>query len=54
MKCSDKLVSEPVLDDFGCMVDQLVTEERVGKSALYASVESPQTLITTLLYPLNS
>ena len=32
MKCRDKLVAEPVPDDLGLTMDQLVTEERVGKS----------------------
>ena len=32
----------------GLTVDQLVTEERVGKSAPHANVESPQALVTNL------
>ena len=51
--CKDKLVAEPMSNDLGLTVDQLVTEERVGKSAPHASVESPQALVTTLFYPLN-
>ena len=54
MKCSDKLVSEPVSNDLDLTVDQLVTEERVGKSAPHVSVESPQTLVTNLSYPESS
>ena len=35
-------------NDCGLTVDQLVTEERVGKSAPHANVESPQALVTNL------
>ena len=54
MKYSDKLVSEPVPDDLGLTGDQLVIEERVGKSAPCASVEYPQALVTNLSYTESS